>query len=355
MGSYITWHDLLDDEPEETPEAAHSKDILPPDVELPQDLLELQAERERLEKQLLQLTGQETDPEAERMAKMYPPPAPASEQRRQRRQEARRKTRLRQMRATRAAEEYRPRPKQAKRAGLQRETAPRPKLRPASTSPVRVPPRSTLQEMARRRERLARANADRPTGEQRRRERPPATRQAERSQPNPKGTPRPGSPRYVGHLDQRREQSWPARADERRAEARSMRDPIDADKRRDDQRLQAIPDDRPRAEGRRQERPISTQTQREDDEHRQRRPSQPIDTLPEPPAAVSRGDQRNRGDERQWLDGSQPSLGSPRDANARDDARLAQARERLAARRREQRELEERLDRRSSKGRSRDG
>jgi hypothetical protein len=144
-----------------------------------------------------------------------------------------------------------------------------------------------------------------------------------------------------------------------------MRDPAHADKRRDDQRLQAIPVDRPRVEGRSQERSVSTegarrdtrptQTHREADEDRPGRPSQPIDRLPASPAAVRRGDQRNRPDERQWPDSSQPRLGSSRDANVRDDARLAQARERLAARRREQRELEERLDRRNSKGRSRDG
>lgn len=93
MDSYRNWQDLLDDEPEEqtSPEGQVlteadeiaeagdesvgapkiSKDTIP----LPKELLELQAERDRLERHLKALTGQgEPDPDAARQAAMYPMP-----------------------------------------------------------------------------------------------------------------------------------------------------------------------------------------------------------------------------------------------------------------------------------------
>ena len=76
---YLSWEHLLDeDELEEAAEAAPGSGLdaphgLPADFALPPNIQALTRERERLEKELKQLTGAaEPDPEDERLARMFP-------------------------------------------------------------------------------------------------------------------------------------------------------------------------------------------------------------------------------------------------------------------------------------------
>jgi len=83
MATYQTWQDLLDEEDATEPGApeasagapASDAPRRPETIELPLELLELQAEKDRLERHLKSLTGQgEPDPAAAREAAMYPMP-----------------------------------------------------------------------------------------------------------------------------------------------------------------------------------------------------------------------------------------------------------------------------------------
>ena len=71
---YLSWEQLLDEEqPGAAAEPAEAAAGLPADFALPPDLQALTRERERLEKELKQLTGAaEPDPEDERLARMFP-------------------------------------------------------------------------------------------------------------------------------------------------------------------------------------------------------------------------------------------------------------------------------------------
>ena len=372
MGSYTTWHDLLDDEPEDS---AHSREAAPPGSpllpELPPELLELQAERELLEQQLLRLTGQVgPDPEVERMEKMYPPPLPAAELRRRQRQEARRRARLAQMRAARAAEEYQPPPKREKRGTLRersanarkRDTSPRlksrsshapahqrpigarpperepqkapdrtnaspgrPKLRSSRLPAGQVPLRPSYRHEARRQET---ADGRRRNAEQARSRRRDQERRAKRHHS------------AASELDRR------DRAGDRKADRKLPNRSASIDAQRDRSRLA-------RSEIRR-------------DAARQAPDEQERDKQLAPAPARSRLD---RADESRIASGferrdqlavevrrpSNELSRSRRQEQFEDERRVEQARQHLAERRREQRELEERLDRRSSRGHSHDG
>ncbi|MGH9893802.1 MAG: hypothetical protein ACREA0_17820, partial [bacterium] len=91
---YLSWEDLLDDEPPEDaagaaqPAATESVDRggvvagFPADFEPPQELQTLFAEKERLEQALKELTGEaEPSPEDERMKRMFPVKAHTKESR----------------------------------------------------------------------------------------------------------------------------------------------------------------------------------------------------------------------------------------------------------------------------------